>query len=452
MWNNTVLGFPARCYVQSRNPVLRVGLLGFVLASGFGFAEPPVEIPETAFGKTVREIRFEGLNRTREGNVLRELASQVGEPYTRRSAAADPERLDRLRIFSSYDIKVIEETDSVILEIRVKETFRFLPILSIDVSDETGVSVGPGFKAINLAGKQMFFSTAARFGGATDLETILRNPWFAGNHLSYQADFRYVDRFNELDKFEEQSAEFGFELGSYIGNSGRIGTRFKFVSLRSDMDGITLSETNHDKIPRLGFYLGYDDRDFWSDTRDGWWNEVEVSKSGGFLGGDGDFWTVNFDVRKYQRMATRHSIALFSLTTLQSGMVGVDIPIHQDFHLGGTNTIRGWSLDSSRGRNQFINTAEYRYSLLKPRSLSFKGLTLFFGIHLAVFGDLGIAWNENHEFNTENFIGGYGFGIRFLVPFVDMIRVDFALGEPGRGLRSYVAIEPKPVKQRKRIR
>jgi len=448
----TSLGSSPSLIVHWLNFTLCVGVWGSVLVTGCLFADARIKTPDTAFGKVVREIRFRGLNRTREENVLRELASQVGAPYTREDAKTDLERLDRLRIFSSFDIEVIEEQETVVLEISVKETFRFLPTLSIDVSDEIGVSLGPGFKAINLLGRQISFSTAARFGGAKDFETILRDPWFAGNHLSYQADFRYLDFSNPLDQFQERSGEFGFELGSYLRDTGRIGTRFRFLSLKSDVDGITLSENRHDQVPRLGFYLGYDNRDFWSDTRSGWWNEVEISKGGGFLGGDGDFWTVNFDVRRYQPIASRHTLALFSLTTLQTGTVGVELPIYLDFHLGGTNTIRGWSLDSLHGKNQFINTAEYRYSLLGPRALSLKGFTVSLGIHLAIFGDVGVAWDQSSEFSTENFIGGYGFGIRFLVPFVDMIRVDFALGEPGRELRSHVALGPKPVRQRLRIR
>jgi len=421
---------------------------GTALASDHG--SPPAS--ENFYGKTVSKIVIEGLNRTRQENVLRELASKEGQPYTAETAREDPKRLDRLRIFSSYKIEVIDEKDSVVLKIQVREIFPYLPTLSLDVSDETGVSLGPGFKAINLFGKQVLLSVAARFGGATDFEVVFRNPWFAGNHMSYQSDFRYVDRLNELDNFNETSEDFGFQLGSHIGEAGRIGTRFRFLSLRSDIDGITLSDTNRDYVPKLSFFLGYDDRDLWSDTRNGWWTEVEVSRSGRFLGGDGDFWTLDLDVRRYQRLASHHTIALFSLTTLQTGRVGTEVPIYQDFHLGGTNTVRGWSLDSRHGKNQLINTLEYRYSLLEPRAFSLKGFSLYLGIHLALFGDMGMTWSQSGEFNGDNLIGGYGFGIRFLIPFIDVLRVDFALGEPDRGLRSFVGIEPKPVKQRKRIR
>jgi outer membrane protein assembly factor BamA len=177
----------------------------------------------------------------------------------------------------------------------------------------------------------------------------------------------------------------------------------------------------------------------------GWWNEVDVSKSGG----DADFWTFNFDVRRFQPLAHRHTLAFFSLTTLQTGAVGMEISADLGFQLGGTNSIRGWGLDSTRGKNQFINTIEYRYDLMVPRPLSVFGISFYLGLQLALFGDLGIAWEDSQG---TRWLDGYGFGLRILVPFVDMIRLDFAFGEPGQGLRSQIGLQEKAVKQRRRVR
>ena len=132
--------------------------------------------------------------------------------------------------------------------------------------------------------------------------------------------------------------------------------------------------------------------------------------------------------------------------------MGEEIPIHQDFHLGGGNTIRGWKLDSQHGKSQFINTAEYRYLLMEPRAFSFKGINFYLGMQLAVFGDFGIAWDYKNQFALGNFIDGYGFGVRILVPFIDVIRFDFAFGEPGQGLNRHITLGWKAQKQRLRVR
>ena len=87
-----------------------------------------------------------------------------------------------------------------------------------------------------------------------------------------------------------------------------------------------------------------------------------LSKSG-ILGGGSDFWTYTIDVRRYEPLAARHTLALFSLASLRTGRVGEDIPVYLQFNLGGTNTVRGWTLGAREGKNQFINTLEYRYEL-----------------------------------------------------------------------------------------
>jgi outer membrane protein assembly factor BamA len=145
-------------------------------------------------------------------------------------------------------------------------------------------------------------------------------------------------------------------------------------------------------------------------------------------------------------------VLLTSLTTLQSGILGEDIPIYADFHIGGTNTIRGWPLDARSGKNQFINTVEYRYLLTEPRPFSLSFFTAYIGLQLAAFGDFGHAWNETNDFAVNQFIGGYGVGLRVLIPFVDEIRMDVAWGAPGEGMTFHFGIYPKVVMQRQRVR
>ena len=68
------------------------------------------------------------------------------------------------------------------------------------------------------------------------------------------------------------------------------------------------------------------------------------------------------------------------VSATKSGRSGKkDITAKQDFSLGGTNSVRGWDLDSRRGKNQFINTAEYRVTVVRP-----KALTIPFGLSLDV--------------------------------------------------------------------
>jgi outer membrane protein assembly factor BamA len=400
----------------------------------------------------VQAIQIENLRYTKREIILRELASRIGEPYSEDNIKKDIERLDRLGIFSGVEIHTIRDEDGVILDIQVKETIPYLPAPSLDKSDEGGFAAGVSFQAINLGGRDIEFVSSAKFGGGTHFELRTENPWFWGNHGSYRAQYYFRDRYNELDEFEEISHDFMLQMGSYIGDKGRIGGRFRLYSLSSESEGITLSPEGRDIVPTLGLYLGYDSRDFWTYPQRGWWSEFEISKSGGFLGGLSDFWSFTLDVRRYQPLIGKHSLALYSLATYRTGTVGTDVPVHQDFHIGGSNTIRGWGSNAQQGKSQFINTAEYRYLLMEPRAFSFKGINVFLGIQLAGFGDFGMAWDRADQFRLDNFIHGYGFGLRLLVPFMNVIRIDFALGEQEQGLRRHIGFDWKPEKQRQRVR
>lgn len=402
-------------------------------------------------GKLVDEIRIVGLKHTKEFVVYRELVSRVGEPYTPEKVRKDAERLDRLRVFSSIQVRPVAKNGGVLIDIEVKETLPYLPTLSIQVNDENGVSVGPGVKSLNFLGRGIQLGAAVQFGAATNMDFFILDPWVTGNHVSYQVQYVRRDRFNELDGFQELANEPEVRVGSFLGQNGRVGGLFAITSIRSERDGVTLSPDNRDVLPEYGFYLGYDSRDLWSAPRYGWWNELQITRSN-VLDTDSDFWRFIFDVRRYHTWEDRHTISLTSLATLQTGTVGVDIPIYSDFHIGGTNTIRGYELDSRSGKNQFINTAEYRYMLVEPQPVSVSFFSAYIGIQLASFVDFGQAWDLGDEFTLNQFISGYGLGLRLLIPFVDEVRLDVAWGQPGLGPTFHFGIFPKAVMQRVRVR
>lgn len=408
--------------------------------------------PASLYGRTLTGIDVYGARYTRPEIIMRELASRVGEPYLEANVRRDANRLHRLDIFSAVEVRPRAADEGVVLEIHVVEIYPYLPFVSYEVTDENGFSAGPGFQSVNLAGRDILVSAFTRFGGATNVALLLEDPWFAGNHLSYKLEVYRRDRVNELDAFNEKATEVYLQIGSFIGDTGRAGVRFSYVGIESDSLGRTLSPDNHDHTPALGAFIGYDSRDRWDDPHRGWWTELEVAKHGGIAGTDGDFWRLNADVRWFVPLWRRHTLALSSLATFTSGSVGDEIPPTADFHIGGTNSLRGWELDTQNGQHQFLNVAEYRYTVLAPRLLSVFGLNFDLGIQLAAFADLSIAWNAPEQFATRRFHDGYGVGVRFLVPFVNQFRFDVGWGQPGSDSRWHIGAWERPVAQRFRVR
>jgi outer membrane protein assembly factor BamA len=203
----------------------------------------------------------------------------------------------------------------------------------------------------------------------------------------------------------------------------------------------------------MSAYLGYDSRDVSSNTSTGWWNEVALSWESGLFGSTSDFRQIDLDLRRYIFLWDRHTLALFSLSTLRTGTVGKEVAPWQLFAVGGTSTVRGWEFAARNGKNQFVNTVEYRLTLLRPQLIVLPfNLNVNSGMHLAFFGDLGIGWSEANQFAGDNFIGGFGVGLRFLVPFVNMLRMDFGWGQSGKGVFLHLGAFEKPYVARRRVR
>ena len=345
-----------------------------------------------------------------------------------------------------------EEGGEIILTVEVQETLRFLPVISISISDENGISLGAGLKSVNLLGRAIYLSGVARFGEATTVEFVLRDPWLWGNHIGYEIEYYHRDRRNELFGFNEIADEVFLTLRRYIRERGRIGLRYSYQFIKSDEDGKTLSSTNQDNVSTVAFFLGYDSLDFKSNPSTGWKNEIPVARSGAF-DTDSGFWRTDIDLRRYFSLSKQQTLAVSSLTTITTGTVDKEIAAWQQFGLGGTNSVRGWDLGSMKGKNQFINTLEYRYLLMKPRAFSYFGITAFLGLQLDVFGDFGWAW-EGEDLNEfgDSFIGGYGAGIRFLIPYVGVARLEFGFGQPRGGIKVHLGSFEKPVRQRDRVR
>lgn len=406
------------------------------------------------FGKTVREIRLEGNQDTRDELIYRTMATKVGEVYTMDSAQLDRKWLAQLGVFTSIFFQTTEEEeDSVVLVVTMTEVNKYVPAPIIKVTDENGLSVGALLATPNVqgwAGKASIFFTV---GGATNFGARLKDPWVPGRSwfFGYQLDYKHSERRNTIYEFDESSDDIFFQLTRNLTNSLRWGPQVFYLTVKSDSSDITLSEGNRDHIPGLGVFLQYDGRNMPIYPTRGVWLGANVKKWG--LGGvDTDYWQFILDGRGYLELGSpRHSIALYSLATLSTGEVGVDYPIYMQFNLGGANSVRGWELGSRDGRNQFINTVEYWYVLMRHKRCKAWFFKWAMGLQLGVFGDLGTAWNNNDEFHSS-WIGGGGAGFRILLPTSVMFRIDLAVGQEGVGVGFFISGREKGVAQLDRVR
>ena len=415
------------------------------------------------YGELVREVRIVG-NRTTNESVVREsLVTQVGKPYTLEDAARDHDRLSQLGVFTSiaFDTQPLE--DGIAVTVQVAEVSTFLPSLSLALTEENGLEIGPGVSSPNLLGRGTKASAYARFGGARNVGLSLRDSWrptkkWHGCCLEFE--YYHRERQNALDDFREASNDLSLQYLYNLTTDIHVGARLSYLSIwaREDSAGfippIALDPGGTDKIPGLGLVAEYDSRNLITYPTGGWYLSVSAMQNGGPLGGSSDYRRLELDARRYLELAgPRHALAAYSLLTLTSGEMERDIPIHQDFHLGGTNSVRGWPLDSRSGKNQWINTVEYWWNLVPASAFKLFFARWSMGLQLAAFADVATAWDDGIEFDT-NWIGGGGVGARLTIPQMGLIRFDVAVGktQPELSLGFHIGGAERAIAQKRRVR
>ena len=421
-------------------------LIAFLTIPAYVRERPEAEDPDLE-GRPITEIRIEGLRRTSRQLVLDQLKSRVGEKYSAAGLQLDRLYLDRLGIFSSIEVSASPQGAGVRLLVAVRETFPFAFYASVTSTQENGLSIGPAIGAVNLLGRAVYANAAVEFGGATNVFLSSRSPRLSRKPWWYEAGISMARRDNTLFSFLENSKEAQVRIGCQWRPNLRIAGRFRLVSLRSDRDGATLDPSGRDNVPSLSLEWRYDTRDLWTNPRSGWYVGTDLVRNWTPGGGRG-WWTSQFDARRYLALGGRHGVAGFSFLAVQSGEVGRDLPQWMIYGIGGANSVRGWELGARMGKHQSLNTLEYRYQLVKVRPIRFFGYSLYWGLHLALYGDLGSAWTEPGDF-SRNFIGSGGYGVRLMIPFVGMVRFDRAYGN---ALRPAYGLGERPDQWRYRVR
>jgi outer membrane protein assembly factor BamA len=418
---------------------VRVVLVAFA-ASAF----PATSAAQQHEGTTIAAVTVTGLRHIKESVVLEQIESRPGRPYSQAVADLDRVRLDRLGVFSGVTMTPVTTNDGLTVSVVVVETLRVLPALSIAVTDENGTSAGPAVKFLSVRGHPHEVSLTARFGGSTLFEFSETSPELTHSPLWPSSKLAFRERYNKLDEFNENSIDLDTRIGLRTSERFKVGAMVQLYQVRADQSGVTLSPDDVDTIWSAGAVADYDTRNSRQDPSNGWWNSAD----GAWKMGTGGFASMNIDARRYQQLARQHVLVATSLLTLQSGGPDV-VPSYTDFALGGSNTVRGWGFNARRGKNQFINSLEYRYTVLETRAFHVFGVGLYAGLALAAFGDAGTAWSLSGDF-SQGVIAGGGIGLRLYLPFVNMIRLDFALGDGNA--HAHFGINEKSVAQRNRVR
>jgi outer membrane protein assembly factor BamA len=442
---------------------MRAVILILVVSSiAFFLAAPDVRagLDEEKFsgysGRIVTDVMVSGNNVTKLYIIEREIEIQVGDTLNVDKIEDDFTRLENLGIFSSITITASKVgDDAVTLEYHVREMPWIIPYIKFKYTEQDGFSIGPTVSSVNMGGRAIYVTGYWIFGGTDQYSVELRWPWIGGNHISFEFIGANLQRTDHLNEFDEHSQEFTPQVGRYLGRNGRITAQASLFRMSSNVDGITLQSDNQDELRRLGGSIGFDNRDSWRDPHAGWWMEYNAVKTGGNLKGDGDWWLQEYDIRRFQPSFWGHTVTMGGLLSRQTGVVGSTIPQYMMYRLGGANTIRGYDvLDLGKrlfGRNQALVTVQYGVPVIPIREWKVWKWPISAGLSVAGFADFGTAWNAQSELSGGRIKSGFGLGLRFLVPAINVFRLDVAVSEEGN-FAFHFGVWDKFTAQRLRIR
>ena len=397
-------------------------------------------------GLIVREIRVIGLSDLPPAAVTRHLASKAGAPFRRANVAIDTRRLDELRLFSTVRVEPSLDGGDVVIDVKVKQTLRILPTIALRVTDANGLSAGAGMRSINLFGHGAQAGVSALFGGETavgraiDTTTITPGTWAIHTALNY------TSRENTLYDYHERATSAELRPSRNFSHGVRVGGVASLLVDDTGTSDVSLSPDGTDVMPTFGTFVTLDTLDSSTNPRNGTWAEGEID----YAVGDARSWTFIADGRRFQHLSARHGVAAFALASFQTGEVGETLPEYLQFALGGANTVRGWSLGSRTGRNQFIGTADTRSSPGRWRRFRFLDSTRTVDCSSSRLPIPGWRGTTVPTASRRSLATVPASGSSF--PSSISVRIDVAWGEPGQGAAAYFGISLKAARQRQRVR
>ena len=391
-----------------------------------------------AWAVTISVVRIEGLSRTREAVVRRELRLAPGSEADSAALADDADRLERLGVFA----EITPQLDSGALTWHVKELPWVLPVPNGRLSDADGLSLGPGLKSPNFLGEAINLEALALLGGVTEWQLAATGSWLAGLPVGWDVFTNRSEREAPFYDGHETSLRNQFLLRWPSDRLLRLEGGAGFAWVREENAAAAVSPNRRDWIPSAMIGLQWDGRDRTGLTSKGLYQELLVERIGGNLGGDLDGWQFTSDTRAWMPLSKRFGIHAANLCEWQTGTVDA----WRGFTVGGANSARFLPAAELRGRSENLSALELRWTLVEPHAVALWGQSLYWGLQALAGAEAAAAWDATWP---QDFRTGPVAGLDFLVPYVGRIRLCGGWSSSAGGtVSAAVGLDEKTVAQR----
>ena len=401
----------------------------------------------TVIQDSLRIIRIinVGNDKTKDHVILREMKVKVGDLYDAERIEDDRKRIQNLQLFTRVEIQPIHSENGIVLVIWVSERWYIfpLPILYFNERDWNKLSYGASLNHQNFRGKNEIVLASFWFGYNPGSEFEYSNPWFGGHRKLYTtlSLYKKTVRNHSLDfeNFNEKHIGFAWNIGKRFGYHTYFSLRFAYRQLSVDLaepTQVIRSPDGKDELPQVGVTFNYDARDLYEYPKDGMYLKLTASKTG--FGGNIDYTSYSGDLRYYFPFVGKISLG----ARLAGWFNSEGTPVYSRIFLGYDERVRGHFYQKREGNNRLLTNMELRFPILKiiyialdsgPNQFQGYSNNLKFGISGGLFFDCGAVWYDHNQLNRDRFISGFGAGLHFHLPYVDLLRVEYSFDMSGNG-------------------
>ncbi|MBM3235973.1 hypothetical protein FJZ31_06695 [Candidatus Poribacteria bacterium] len=435
-------------YSERGHPKVNVSPVDFDIDEKTGVVNLKIVIDEGPLVK-ISEVKLEGLQKTKEHVVLRELFVHPGDIYVQEKIDRSYHRLNNLGYFYEVSHALLQEgakPEEVIFNAQVTEarTGRFNGVLGY--APPTSLGEKPQLTGVieatetNLLGTGRGLNVLWKSGALEIYKFGYEEPWVFGKPLKIGFEFSGLKQteqsplnppFNKggkggfVSKERSGSLIIGTNLMKWL--EGSLAINYKRIDLPAGMFLLNNSQSGTSPKETEGssgggvkygvtFSLQRDSRDYYPNPARGRVDKIafEISQ------GDFELRKIWLDFNQYFQTWEKQVIAL---GLHAASAWGPNIPPTELFYLGGANTLRGYNEDWFRGPRRLYSNIEYRF-------LTGRASQIF------LFLDLGAVSKIDQPNSFESLKIGYGFGMR-LESKGGLMSLDYGLA------RGYSALEGK---------
>lgn len=379
----------------------------------------------------IENIIIKGNTVTRDKVIRRELQVTENAPYNRRGINQSRTRLMQLGYFADVNFATPRGTRNNTVDL----------IVTVEEKPTGTFSIGAGFSSLEAfifsatVQKDNFFGYGISGALSTNISKLRQQFNFSYNDR-YFFDTRWLFSLN-LHRFDSAlnrdfdqlstggSVTFGREVFPHFDLS--VGYRIVDVSInnfsslvphffRANSSGLTSAVLTN---------LAYDTRDNRLQTSKGMLHTFSNEYAGNGVGGDNDFWRMQFESRFFFPIWGKSILKARGLFGYIKSLNSNPVPLFDRYFLGGINTLRGFDVNTIGpelripatasggdrgftygGTRMILMNAEYEIPIYDPA-----------GIRTVIFIDAGQAFAETENISFNSLRLNYGAGLRWISPF-----------------------------------